>query len=89
MPAVSRLSIGGPLKQSDLAGLDNLQSLNLVGYYQSLSIFATNRHSHTPTVIPAQAGIRKSLRSSVAQVPGNGKTNRFPENKKALGYYGT
>ena len=43
-----------------------------------------NRHSRTPTVIPAQAGIQKSLRSSVAQAPGNGKTNRFPEHKKAL-----
>ena len=38
-----------------------------------------------PTVIPAQAGIRKSLRSSIVQAPGNGKTHRFPANRKTLG----
>ena len=51
---------------------------------------APHRHSgappsfRRPTVIPAQAGIQKSPRSSTAQAPGNGKTPRFPEHRKAL-----
>ena len=47
-------------------------------------IHPTNRHPRTPSVIPAKAGIQKSPPSSVAQSPSNGKTHRFPENRKAL-----
>ena len=51
---------------------------------QGISIFATNHHSRTPTVIPAKAGIQKSLWSSVAQSPSSGKTNKLSENRKTL-----
>ena len=53
--------------------------------HPNLSFPHLNRHPTPQPVIPAQAGIQNPLpRPSVAQAPGNGKTNRFPENRKTL-----